>query len=73
MRIIFSDLAARKKFIDVSEERVKQETGMKKIASTAMLVSCLAYSSIPKMEVICSSETSDDFQHTISQNLGFFN
>jgi hypothetical protein len=28
------------------------------------LVSCLPYSSILKMEVTCSSETSDDFQLT---------
>jgi hypothetical protein len=32
--------------------------------ATFPLVSCLAYSSILKMEVICSSETSFDFQRT---------
>jgi hypothetical protein len=31
------------------------------------LVSCLAYSSILKMEAICSSETSVDFQRTIQR------
>jgi hypothetical protein len=34
------------------------------LAACFMLASCLAYSSILKMEVICSSEMSDDFQRT---------
>jgi hypothetical protein len=39
---------------------------VKQVASRAcfMLVSCLAYSSIMKMEAKCSSETSVDFQRT---------
>jgi hypothetical protein len=35
-----------------------------KLAACFMLVSCLAYSSTLKMEVICSSETLVDFQQT---------
>jgi hypothetical protein len=34
-----------------------------------MLVSCLAYSSIVKMEATCSSETSDDFQQTTRRSI----
>jgi hypothetical protein len=34
-----------------------------------MLVSCLAYSSAPKMEALYSSETSDDFQRTTRRSV----
>jgi hypothetical protein len=34
------------------------------LATGFMLVSCLAYSSTLKMEAVCSSETSADFQRT---------
>jgi hypothetical protein len=47
------------------KEYAEQETSMKQVASkTAMVVSCLAYSSAMKMEMTCSSETSADFQQT---------
>jgi hypothetical protein len=39
------------------------------LAACSMLVSCLSYSSILKMEVIFSSETSYDFQRTAWHNI----
>jgi hypothetical protein len=41
------------------EEKDKKETSTKQLAS--LLVSFLSYSSIPKMEATCSSETLADF------------
>jgi hypothetical protein len=45
----------------ISQARNQPEAGSK---HCFMLVSCLAYSSILKMEVICSSEVLTDFQQT---------
>jgi hypothetical protein len=44
--------------------RVKAE-----LATHSMLVSCLAYSLTLKMEVICSSETSVDFQQMTQHHM----
>jgi hypothetical protein len=69
-----SPLSANRRFGGIRvEERAKQETSMKQIASRGCftLVSCMAHSSTLKMEATCSSEISG-LHGVISQKIVLF-
>jgi hypothetical protein len=61
-----SDVSEKHVTIFRAEEQAKAESSMKQAASKAwfILVFYLTYSSALKMEAVCSSVTSDDFQQT---------
>jgi hypothetical protein len=63
-RILFLQNFKVVRFYDYSSYGMARETNVVCLPPAFTLVSCSAYSSTLKMEVICSSETSVDFQQT---------